>query len=77
MSQDAGQKCGDKDRERLIGHSSDSNDTMQVRQQSTEQAETNHLRAHRHRGANKVGSKTNCEGTYDRLRGMKVNSKKH
>lgn len=77
MSQGASQKSSGKDCKRLIGHSSDSNDTMQVCQQSAEKAEANYLRAHRHWRANKIGGKTYCKGTYNRLRGIAVNSKKH
>ena len=60
-----------------MGFSSYGDDPMQVSQERTENAKTDHVRTHRHRRADKIGCETYGEGSYDRIRCIAVHSEKH
>ena len=77
MGHQAGQNGGDKYCKCLIWHPFYRYNTMQIRQQRAEQTETNHVRSHRHRRADKIGGKTYCERADNRLRSAIMNSIKH
>jgi len=77
MCPSTGQKAGYKYRNRLIRHSPDSNNTVQVCNQRPEKTKADYLRAHCRTNNNNIGSKAYNKGSYDGLGGGIIDSKKY
>ena len=75
MCQAAGQKAGDEYHKGLMGHFSDCNNTVQIRQSRAEEAKADYFRAHCR--SDDVGSKTYYKRGYDCVGEITVNSKKY
>ena len=71
----AGQEAGQEYRSGLIRHFPDSNYTVQVGQQGSEETKADYLRPHC--GTNNIGGKTYREGCSNSLRGVAIDSKKY